>query len=137
MEQLLVLVVEDELLIQMELEETLREGGFQTCCELDGETAIEKLETGPIFCAVVTDVNLGGSKTGWDVARRARELLPELPVVYVTSAAKTEWASEGVPESVLIRKPYIPAQIITAVTQLLNASDFPVAPSTAGDKPLQ
>ncbi|WP_457939384.1 response regulator [Mesorhizobium sp. 10J20-29] len=130
MEQLLVLVVEDELLIQMELEETLREGGFQTCSETTGEAAIGKLESDPQIRAVITDVNLGGPKTGWDVARRARELMPELPVVYVTSSAKTEWASEGVPESILIRKPYVPAQIITAVSQLLNAGDGPDDPLT-------
>ena len=59
---------------------------------------------------------------GWEVARRAREIDPEFPIVYVTGAAADEWASQGVPNSVLLTKPSAPAQILTAVSQLLNAA---------------
>jgi hypothetical protein len=44
--------------------------------------------------ALVTDIDLGGSSpTGWDVARRARELHPELPVVYLSLRKKLQSAS--------------------------------------------
>lgn len=77
--------------------------------------------------ALVTDINLGSKSTGWDVARHARERNPELPVVYVTGADGHDWASLGVPNSVLIAKPFAPAQVITAVSQLLNAGNTPGA----------
>ena len=70
--------------------------------------------------ALITDVNLGGELTGWDVARNAREKFPTLPVVYVTGDSAHEWAAHGVPNSILVNKPFVAAQIINAVATLLN-----------------
>jgi hypothetical protein len=39
----------------------------------------------------------------------------------MTGTHGEEWASKGVPDSVLLNKPFAPAQIVTAVSQLLNA----------------
>jgi CheY-like chemotaxis protein len=130
MQSILVLIVEDEPLIQFELESTLREGGYATDVASNSEAAITKLEASSEIRALVSDINLGGQITGWDVARRARQLFPDLPVVYVTSVAAEEWASQGVPKSLLILKPFAPAQITTAVSQLLNAGDPSAASST-------
>ena len=88
-----------------------------------------KLETEPNVRALITDINLKNEASGWDVARRARELFPDLPVIYVTSAAAEEWTSQGVPKSLLIQKPFAPAQITTAVSQLLNSADVVPAPN--------
>jgi hypothetical protein len=41
-----------------------------------------------------------------------------------------DWASKGVPHSVMLAKPFAPAQLVTAVSQLLNA-----APPTTPEKP--
>lgn len=125
MQNILVLVVEDDPLIQMELEHTLHDGGYTTVAENSGEAAIGKLESETNIRALVTDINLKKEASGWDVARRARELFPDLPVVYVTSVAADEWTSQGVPKSILIAKPFAPAQITTAISQLLNATDMP------------
>jgi hypothetical protein len=43
-----------------------------------------------------------------------------LPVVYITGATADEWAIQGVPNSILLTKPFAPAQLVTAVSQLLN-----------------
>jgi DNA-binding response OmpR family regulator len=76
------------------------------------------------YRALVTDVNLSpGKLTGWDVAKRARELHAEMPVVYMTGAGSHDWPSRGVPNSVLVPKPFAPAQIVTAVSQLLNQAN--------------
>jgi CheY-like chemotaxis protein len=128
MQEIQILIVEDDALIQMELEAALQDGGYSTVAETSGEKAIEKLEAGASIRALVTDINLAGDTSGWEVARRARELLPDLPVIYVTSAGAEEWTSQGVPMSVLISKPFAPAQIITAISQLLNAGDSPASP---------
>lgn len=117
-----MLVVEDEALIRMELETILQETGFESKAASTGRGAIDILENTQNIRAIVTDVNLGSSVNGWEVARRARELIPELPVVYATSVSAAEWSANGVPGSILVIKPYVSAQIVTAVTQLLNAS---------------
>ena len=58
---------------------------------------------------------------GWQVAKAAREIDPTFPIVYMTGAAAGDWPSHGVPNSILLEKPFAPAQLVTAVSQLLNA----------------
>jgi len=127
-DKVLILIVEDDPLILLDLEQALRDGGYATITEGTGEAAVARLETDLDVRALVTDVNLDSPKSGWEVARRARELFPDLPVAYVTSAAADEWSSQGVPKSVLIQKPFAPAQVCTAVSNLLTATDIPVGP---------
>ena len=38
---------------------------------------------------------------------------PEFLVVYMTAANPHEWPSEGVPNSILLSKPFAPAQLVT------------------------
>ena len=81
------------------------------------------------YRALVTDINLKGLMDGWQVARRIREIDPLFPIVYITGAHGDEWASKGVPNSVLLSKPFAPAQLVTAISQLLNAAGPPVGPT--------
>ena len=73
------------------------------------------------YRALVTDIQLRGVMDGWEVAKRAREIDPEFPIVYMTGGNAAEWPSRGVPNSILLTKPFAPAQLVTAVSQLLNA----------------
>jgi DNA-binding response OmpR family regulator len=73
------------------------------------------------YRALITDVNLNGSLSGWEVAKQIREMAAGLPVIYMTGAAADQWTSHGVPNSILLQKPFAPAQLVTAVSQLLNA----------------
>jgi len=118
---LLILVVEDELLIQELVKEALAEGGFESEITASGEEAIALLqrEAGK-HRALLTDINLEGEITGWDVAKRAREINPDLPVIYMSGGAADQWPSHGVPNSILLKKPFAPAQVVTAISQLLN-----------------
>lgn len=123
---LLILVVEDDALIQDVVREALNDGGFETEITTSGEQAIALLQDDKTqFRALLTDIHLSGKLTGWDVAKRARELIPEMPVVYMTGAAADEWPSHGVPNSVLLNKPFAPAQVLTAVSHLLNQTPPP------------
>jgi len=116
-----VLVVEDEPFIQMLVEEALSDGGFKSQMVASGEEATALLEADAgIYRALLTDINFQSELTGWDVARRARELHSEIAVVYMTGAAAEQWTSQGVPNSLLLNKPFAPAQVVTAVSQLLN-----------------
>jgi DNA-binding response OmpR family regulator len=71
------------------------------------------------YRALVVDVNLRGRMDGWEVAKHAREIDPEFPVIYMTGAGADKWPSLGVPNSILLEKPFAPAQLVTAVSQLL------------------
>jgi len=75
-----------------------------------------------VYRALITDINLQGRMNGWELAKRAREIDPTFPIIYMTGAAANDWASQGVPNSVLLEKPFAPAQVVTALSQLLNAA---------------
>jgi CheY-like chemotaxis protein len=119
-----VFVVEDEVLIQGLMIDPLEEAGYQVRVASSGVEAIKLLEGEAVASirALVTDIRLGppSSPSGWEVARLAREVHPDIPVVYVTGDSADEWPSQGVPNSLLITKPFAPAQIVTAVSQLIN-----------------
>jgi len=117
-----VMVIEDDQLVQGTVEDALSEGGFEIAIAATGEEAVTLLKgENADYRALVTDIHLAGKLDGWDVARAAREIDPAFPVIYMTGAAADEWASKGVPNSVLLTKPFAPAQLVTAVSQLLNA----------------
>jgi DNA-binding response OmpR family regulator len=130
--KVLVLLVENDVHIQAMVEEALLDGGFQPEITASGEEAITSLQSDKSqYRAVVTDINLGGKLKGWDVARAARENDPAMPVVYMTGTQGDDWASQGVPNSVLLTKPFAPAQLLTALANLLNAGS-PTPPPTPG-----
>lgn len=80
------------------------------------------------YRAVVTDISLLGTIDGWEVGRSAREIDPTIPIIYMTGTHREEWASKGVPNSLLLAKPFAAAQIVIAISQLLNATP-PVPPA--------
>ena len=118
----IILVVDDDPLLQQIVEEALRDGGFETVVAASGEKAVELLDTADgKFRALVTDINLGRDRmSGWDVARRARELNAKFPVVYMSGESAEDWSARGVPDSIMLSKPFAPAQMVSAVSQALN-----------------
>jgi CheY-like chemotaxis protein len=125
-DSLVILVVEDDHLIQSLVEEALSDGGFESAIVATGEEAVSLLKDGDTrYRVLVTDIDLGGRMPGWDVAKAAREIDPDFPVIYMTGAAADQWASHGVPNSVLLTKPFAPAQLVTAISNLLNTGTPP------------
>ncbi|GKQ53547.1 response regulator [Bradyrhizobium sp. Ce-3] len=127
MNQIEVLVVDDECLVQRFVKETLEEAGFRCVMISSGEEALGFLrKAGDQYRALVTDVRLGPEvMDGWQLAREVREMRPEFPIVYMTGDSAEEWTAHGVPNSILLTKPFAPAQLVTAVSQLLNAGSPP------------
>jgi DNA-binding response OmpR family regulator len=118
------LLVEDEALIVEILTAEFADTGFEVVVVSDGNRAIAELDADAArFKAVVTDIRLGKGPDGWDVGRRARELVSDMSVVYVSGDSTHDWSSKGVPESVVILKPFAPTQLVTAVSTLVTAAD--------------
>jgi DNA-binding response OmpR family regulator len=117
-----ILVVDDDEPLQDVLVEALTEGGFVSKVASTGEEAIMQLNAGK-FRALIIDIGFGSDHVkGWAVARRARAFDPSIPVIYITGGSKDDWSVEGVPNSVLLSKPFAPVQLLTALAQLLNVS---------------
>jgi DNA-binding response OmpR family regulator len=116
-----ILVIEDEYPLQGIVEDALTDGGFAADILSSGEEALTVFKgRHKKYKALVTDVVLKGRLNGWEVAAQLREVDPQIPVVYMSGAHADEWASKGVPKSIMLTKPFAPAQLVTAVSQLLN-----------------
>jgi len=120
---ILILLAEDEPLVGLTVQTTLEDGGYRVVHVASGEAAIDAIdrpaEEG--FSGLITDIRLGAGPDGWDVARHARESSPGMPVVYMSGDSAHEHSARGVPDSVMLQKPFAPAQLLTAISTLLNA----------------
>lgn len=126
---LLILMVEDDALISIVIEDALKEAGFAVRHAAQGDEAIDALEEqSSDIAGLVTDIRFGGGTDGWKLARKAREFRPHLPVVYVSGDSAHEHTVQGVPKSIMLQKPFVSAQLITALTTLLN--ELPPEPTS-------
>jgi DNA-binding response OmpR family regulator len=105
-----VLMVEDEVLISEWVAETLSEQGFAVLTAIDGSDALRQLASEPVD-VLFTDINLPGGMDGVALARRARELRPDLAVVYASGHLPALDADKRVPGSMFVPKPYVPALV--------------------------
>jgi len=105
-----LLLVEDEFLISEMVAEDLSEQGFVVCAVANGADALSHLASAAVDI-LFTDVNLPGGMDGMMLARRAREMKPDLPVVYASGHVNAFDLERCVPGSIFIPKPYMPSLI--------------------------
>ncbi len=123
-EKPVVLIVDDEPLISELLRTSLEDAGFSSLTASDADGAIDLLDRdGAGFVGVVTDIDLGSARDGWDVARHARERNPAVAVVYCSGGSSHEWPVSGVPQSVILTKPFAAAQVVVALSNLINGAN--------------
>jgi DNA-binding NtrC family response regulator len=102
-----VLIVDDDAGLLALIDEDLHRQGLNCVCVRSDREAYKMLASEPAFDAVVVDVNLGVGTTGFDVARRARQVTPDIQVVYISGEANVRsWMSFGVPSSDYVSKPF-------------------------------
>jgi CheY-like chemotaxis protein len=82
-----VLVVEDEALTRLDLAETLRSADYEVLEASNASEAFGYLHSGKRVDVVITDINLGGDLTGWDVAETFRAARSNIPIVYTSGNA--------------------------------------------------
>jgi DNA-binding NtrC family response regulator len=79
-----ILIVEDERAIQLALSGLLKRQGYEIEIADSGEAALAGFEKHD-FDLVITDLALGGGKTGMDVLAASKKVRPEVPVVMITA----------------------------------------------------
>lgn len=120
----MLLLVEDDALVVMVAEDALKLGGYAVMVATSGVEAFNALDAASTnFAGLITDVGLGHGPAGWEVARHAREREADTPIVYMTADSAGEWPTHGVPNSLLVQKPYAPAQLLAAISTLITAAD--------------
>ncbi len=115
-----VLLVEDEALICVETADTLEHEGFEVHLALSGEDALARLRKGLAVDILFTDINLAGPMDGATLARLARELNPELVVLY--SSGTVDGIAEPVTRSSFVPKPYNPDRVCRLLCEMATAA---------------
>ncbi|CAH2604540.1 Histidine kinase [Rhodovastum atsumiense] len=111
-----VLLVEDDQEVLDALQFALIDAGFQVVPARDGADALSVLQSGRHLDVVLSDVVLPGGVSGVDVAREARRLQPELPVLLTSGHAGDVLARCGAElEFEVIPKPCPQAELLSRV----------------------
>ena len=113
-----VLLVEDDLLVSALVAEELRDYGFEVQETARGEDAIACLEAEAGIDILFTDVNLAGDLDGTELAIRARQLRPDLPIVYSSGRYAAFGLESMVTRSLFVPKPYRPAEVCVLLARL-------------------
>ena len=117
----LLFVIEDERMIRELLVDVLEDAGHRVEIATNGDDAIGILDRrAREFDAVITDIRLGSGPDGWAVARHARKLAPDLPIIYLTGDSAHEWSTHGVPGSQILHKPFSPFEVVKLVASVLT-----------------
>ena len=111
-----VLIVDDEPLIRDVLASEFEDAGYATVEAESGAEALGVLERHETIDLLFTDIRMPGGMDGWQLAERARELRPELPVIYATGYS--EEAPRLVPGGRLFKKPFRTSTLLAALVEL-------------------
>ena len=119
-----VLVVEDEPQVCELLSEVLGDEGFEPLCVQTDRAAYEAIREERSFACMVVDVNLGEGTTGYDIARFARRIDPQLPVVFVSGeTSQSSFETNGVTGSLFVAKPFTPEELLERVRKMVGDND--------------
>ena len=102
--------------------DVLHEAGYTAIEAEDGPTGLKLLQSNPQVALLVTDVGLPGGMNGRQVADAARQLQPELKVLFITGYAENAAISGGhlEPGMAVMTKPFVMAELAHKITELIE-----------------
>jgi len=115
-----VLLVEDDAEVRELVESALEAKGLQVRSAASDVKAYDILkQDAKSFSVLIADINLGSGTTGYDVARRARQLNSKIAVVYISGPTALV-DRFGVENSVMYPKPFRPAELAEQIEALVS-----------------
>jgi CheY-like chemotaxis protein len=116
-----VLLVEDEFFISEWITQSLADQGFVVQTAANAAEALRHLRSAPVD-VLFTDINLPGGMDGLTLARRARELRPDLPILYASGRVNMLEAAMRVPGSIFVAKPYVPELVTRLLVEAVKTT---------------
>jgi CheY-like chemotaxis protein len=117
-----VLIVEDEALVRMLIVEVLEDLGYASLEAGDAASALRVIESGVRIDLLITDVGLPGSMNGRQLADAAREMRPDLKVLFITGYAQNAAIGNGVlePGMAMMTKPFALDALATKIHAMIE-----------------
>lgn len=132
-----ILIVDDDPAVNFLCCEIFQGIGFEVVAVYCAAAAFQALDSDAELSALVTDIELGAGPDGFAVARRARNVDPTLPVVYVSGTAAARHRSEGVERSEFVQKPFGPPEIVEALSRVCHRETGSIETPADAPTPLQ
>jgi CheY-like chemotaxis protein len=101
-----VLVVEDEELISELISDALHEQGYRVHAVANADDALRYLRAGAPVDLLFTDINLPGEMDGAILAQHARDMRPDLPIVFASGRWSLLEDLRAMPGTACLAKPY-------------------------------
>jgi DNA-binding NtrC family response regulator len=118
-----ILVVEDDSDVRGLLSEILLDAGYNVITMRTADDALPVIESDRPIDLLFTDILMPGQLNGIDLAKATHRLRPTLPIVFTTAYGDTDlFRREGIAESRILNKPYLPGQIEEEVAAALGAA---------------
>lgn len=116
-----IMVVEDEPEIRELVATSLAVEGFQVLCAEDAADALRQLGDHPEVELLFTDILMPGDLHGFDLARRARQIKPDIKLLYTSGYALAAAIGKSMPieEARMVNKPYRLEQLIDEIRRAL------------------
>jgi PAS domain S-box-containing protein len=117
-----ILVAEDDEQVRAIVVETLKELGYQVLMASDAEEALAVVKSGIKIDLLFTDVVMPGALQSTELARKARERMPHLAVLFTSGYSEGALAPEGRLEAgvELLSKPYSRDALALKVRHVLS-----------------
>ncbi|MBO7830334.1 ATP-binding protein [Burkholderia pseudomallei] len=118
-----ILVVEDDADVRLAVVDMLAQLGYKVITASDGEAGLLALESGAPIDLLFTDVIMPGRIKGGELARRAAQRVPPVPVLFTSGYTRDEIFHAGRldPGVMLLGKPYRRDELAHKVRSVLDA----------------
>ena len=121
-----ILIVDDQLELLAFTGAFLAECGYTVSWARNAAEAMQLLKSNRPVDILLTDIVMPGEMDGFELARRAKVLRPDLKVVYSTGHRELSPEQIGQTYGPLLKKPYQYSRL-AAVLEFLKVQEFPVA----------
>ncbi|MEL6793140.1 MAG: PAS domain-containing protein, partial [Pseudomonadota bacterium] len=118
-----ILVAEDDALLQSVIREVIESFGYEVAMVTSGRAAMTRLEAGERFAVLLTDIVMPGGLSGFELARDARRISPDLPIVYMSGYAGHAEEDMGEVVAPMLRKPCQPHELAQALADAISRND--------------
>ncbi len=125
-----ILIVEDEPYLLEVISDMVASFGYRVILAERGNTALDLLQSEQKIDCLLTDVIMPGGIGGFELARRAREVRPDIPVLYMSGYAGFSDEEMGRIVAPMINKPSSPYELSRALQGVIRATEG--APVAAG-----
>jgi CheY-like chemotaxis protein len=115
-----ILLVEDDELVRVVLAEVLADAGYDVVETGDPQKALGLLDAISSPNLLISDVDLGSTLSGFDLAVSAHRRLPSIQVVLISALPANHTGQRLDPRDRYLQKPFTGVHLLGSISQLMN-----------------